>query len=95
MHRRDRLIALSLVAVLIATLATVYLAIAPLTSSSAVRGVLAISGMLLVMFNAASIWAMLRHNREDRAFIYTLDIKHLDEYRLDRAVRKADKGTQR
>jgi hypothetical protein len=89
MHRRDRLIALVLVAVLIATLATVYFAIGGLAGSPGVRTALAVAGMLLVLFNAASIWAMLRHNAEDRAYIYTLDIKHLDEYREHRAARKA------
>jgi hypothetical protein len=56
-------------------------------ASGTVRGVLAISGTLLVVFNAASIWALVRHNREDKIFIYTLDIKHLDEYRLARTAR--------
>ncbi len=88
MYRRDRLIAIALVAVLIATLAIVYVATSRL-SSSGVRAALALSGTLLVLFNAASIRAMLRHNREDRAYIYSLDIKHLDEYRVDRATRKA------
>jgi len=31
---------------------------------------------------------LLKHNREDKTFIYTLDIKHLDEYRVARAMRK-------
>jgi hypothetical protein len=87
MYRRDWLIAVALVAVLIATLATVYVATNPL--GSGVRTALAVAGTLLVLFNAASIRAMLRHNREDQTYIYTLDIKHLDEYRAARAARAA------
>jgi hypothetical protein len=88
MYRRDWLIAVVLVAVLIATLATVYVATNPL-GSRGVRTALAVAGTLLVLFNAASIRAMLRHNREDQTYIYTLDIKHLDEYRAARAARGA------
>jgi hypothetical protein len=87
MYRRDRLIALLLVLVLILTLATVFVAIGRLASPG-VRTALVIAGTLLVIFNAGSIRAMLKHNREDRTFIYTLDIKHLDEHRLARAARK-------
>ena len=94
MYRRDQVIALVLVGVLIVTLATVYLATSRFADGG-VRAVLAASGAILVLFNAAAIWAMLRHNREDQTFIYTLDIKHLDEYRLDRASRKARVGTTR
>lgn len=88
MYRRDQWIAVILVAVLVATLATVFLAIGPLAGTPGVRAALAIAGILLVLFNAASVGAMLRHNREDRTFIYMLDIQHLDEYRIDRAARK-------
>ena len=87
MYRRDRVIAVALVVVLIATLVIVYIAIRRYDGSG-VRTALALSGTLLVLFNAASIRAMLRHNREDRDYVYSLDIKHLDEYRADRAARK-------
>lgn len=90
MYRRDSLIAIALVVVLMATLGIVYRAIYPHAGSGAVRAVLAVAALVLVLFNAASIRAMLRHNRADRTFIYTLDIKHLDEYRLARAGRPAD-----
>ncbi|HEX3847096.1 MAG TPA: hypothetical protein VHV81_06910 [Steroidobacteraceae bacterium] len=89
MYRRDRWIALLLVGVLIVTLAIVFFAIGRLATVG-VRAALAVAGALLVIFNAGSIRAMLKHNREDRTFIYTLDIKHLDEHRLARATRKDD-----
>ena len=88
MYRRDRVIALALVTVLVATLALVFVATGRFASAP-VRVALAIAGTLLVVFNTASITAMLRHNREDRAFIYTLDLKHLDEHRLARAAHKS------
>jgi hypothetical protein len=85
LYRRDRMVSIVLVIVLVCTLFVVYRATA-LFASPAVRGVLAVSGGLLILFNAASIRALLRHNREDKTFIYTLDIKHLDEYRVERAA---------
>ena len=35
----------------------------------------------MLIFNTAAILAMLRHYREDRDFIYGLDIRFLDEAR--------------
>jgi hypothetical protein len=87
MYRRDQLISLALVAVLIVTLVTVYVEISPFARDTGVRAVLAAAGLVLVLFNAASIWAMLRHNREDKRYIYALDLKHLDEHRLARLAR--------
>ncbi|HLW24649.1 MAG TPA: hypothetical protein VKT22_09850 [Steroidobacteraceae bacterium] len=84
MYRRDRLIAILLILVLIATLGSVYTETSR-WAADGVRITLALSGAVLVLFNAAAIGAMLKHNREDRTFIYSLDIKHLDEHRAQRA----------
>jgi hypothetical protein len=92
LYRRDQWISVALVAALVGTLWIVYWATGHFASGK-VRAVLAGFGGLLIVFNGASIWALLRHNREDKTFIYTLDIKHLDEYRAARAVRKS-KGRQ-
>ena len=40
-----------------------------------------IAGGLLLLFNTASITAMLSHYGEDKDHIYGLDIKYLDEMR--------------
>jgi hypothetical protein len=93
MYRRDQFIAVALVAVLIATLTTVYVATSESTETRGVGVVLALAGGALVLFNGASIWAMLRHNRKDRTYIYSLDIKHLDEYRAKRAIRNSQTET--
>lgn len=36
------------------------------------------SGGLVMLFNAAAIWAMIQHYGEDRAKIYGLDLHYLD-----------------
>ena len=38
-------------------------------------------GFIVLVLNTAAIMAMLRHYREDRDFMYGLDIKFLDEAR--------------
>jgi hypothetical protein len=91
LYRRDQWIAVTLIVVLVITLWIVWWA-TQFFASGAVRAALAVAGALLIAFNGASIWALLKHNREDKTFIYTLDIKHLDEYRVARALDKSQGG---
>ncbi len=56
----------------------------PYIPDTGVRVVVLIAAVLLLIFNTASIGAMLRHYAEDKKFIYSLDIKHLDEMRKGR-----------
>jgi len=79
MFARDRMMALAFVAVLWITIVFVYFAIAPLITSGAMRLTLFIGALLLLLFNTASMLAMIRHYREDKDHIYGLDIRHLDE----------------
>ena len=58
----------------------------PLVTVPMLRVILLISGGLLLIFNTASIWAMLRHYADDRDFIYGLDLKHLDEMRRQKRI---------
>jgi hypothetical protein len=50
-------------------------------SDGGIRIALVISALFLLAFNTASIFAMIRHYREDKEHIYGLDIRHLDENR--------------
>ncbi len=86
-YRRDQWIAVLLVLALVATLCRVWWA-TEFFASRTVRALLAGAGALLIAFNGSSIWALLKHNREDKTFIYTLDIKHLDEHRVARGMRQ-------
>ncbi|MDW4549808.1 hypothetical protein R5H32_10625 [Defluviimonas sp. D31] len=81
MHRRDVLVAWAFVIGL--WLAIVFVAIATwsLAPSGSARTVLLIGGATLLVFNTAAILAMLRHYRQDRDFMYGLDIKFLDAAR--------------
>ena len=78
MHKRDVIVAWAFVVAL--WLAMIFVAIATwsLAPNSEARSVLLIGGAIILIFNTAAIAAMLKHYREDRDFIYGLDIKFLD-----------------
>lgn len=81
MHKRDVTIAWAFVIGL--WLAVIFVAVATwsLAPSSGARIVLLIGGAIILVFNTAAIMAMLKHYREDRDFMYGLDIKFLDAAR--------------
>ncbi|CAM2968737.1 hypothetical protein SAMN04488021_10249 [Paracoccus aminovorans] len=88
MHQRD--IAVALAFVLGLWFAIIFVAIEtwPLAPTPAARTILLISGAVVLLFNSAAIMAMLRHYREDRDFMYGLDIQFLDEAREAKRARR-------
>jgi uncharacterized membrane protein YfhO len=74
MHRRDVIVAWAFVIGL--WLAVIFVALATWQ--------LAPNSAIVLVFNTAAILAMLRHYREDRDFMYGLDIKFLDAARAAR-----------
>lgn len=84
MHKRDVLVAWAFVIGLWFAIIFVAIATWDLAPSVAARTVLLIGGAIVLLFNTAAIVAMLRHYREDRDFMYGLDIKFLDEARRQR-----------
>jgi hypothetical protein len=65
--------------------AFVFFEVFPHTSSREVAWALAIGGGMVVLFNTASVLAMVAHLSEDRHEIYSLDLYYLD------AARKIEK----
>ena len=84
MHRRDVGIAWTFVIGLWFAIVFVIWATWDLAPSSAAGTVLLVGGVALLVFNTAAIMAMLAHYREDRDFIYGLDLKFLDALRNGR-----------
>ena len=84
MHKRDVLIAWAFVVGLWFAIIFVAIATWDLAPESAARTLLLCAGAVILVFNTAAILAMLRHYREDRDFMYGLDIKFLDEARAMR-----------
>lgn len=81
MHKRDVRVAWAFVIGLWFAVIFVALATWNLAPNSSARTLLLIGGAIVLVFNTAAILAMLRHYREDRDFMYGLDIKFLDEAR--------------
>jgi O-antigen ligase len=79
MYRSDVRGAWTLVALLWIVVLFVLIMSWPYIPDSGVRMVVAIAAAAVLIFNTASIAAMVKHYAEDKDFIYGLDIKHLDE----------------
>jgi hypothetical protein len=84
MHRSDTRIAWAFVVGLWCAVIFVAIATWDLAPNGPARILLLIAGAVILVFNTAAILAMLRHYREDRDFMYGLDIKFLDAARAAR-----------
>ena len=90
MFSRDRRMAQVALLLLWVTVGYVYFAVTSQTSDLLVRVALTIGAGAVLVFNSASILAMIRHYQEDKDHIYGLDIRHLDENRAARAALAGD-----
>jgi hypothetical protein len=75
---RDRLWAIGFVVALWVTVLFVMLAVRGFMTHPGVEIVCWIAAVVLLLFNTASITAMIRHYRDDKQHIYSVDIRHLD-----------------
>jgi archaellum biogenesis protein FlaJ (TadC family) len=85
MYTRDCLMAWFDVALLWAAVIFVLIAILGIVEDKNIRLVLYVASFMLMLFNTASVYAMTKHFKEDKDFIYGLDIKHLDANRAAKA----------
>lgn len=87
MHRGDVRVAWAFVIGL--WLAVIFVALATwnLAPNPQARMLLLAGGAIVLIYNTAAILAMLHHYREDRDFMYGLDIKFLDEARAAKGKR--------
>lgn len=81
MYRRDVLVAYAFVIGLWFAIIFVMIGTWNLAPEGPWRTILMIGGAAVLIFNTASMGAMVKHYKEDKDFIYGLDIKHLDEMR--------------
>ncbi|TPE51781.1 hypothetical protein FJM51_08460 [Amaricoccus solimangrovi] len=81
MHRRDVTVAWAFVIGLWFAIFFVALTTWNLAPNGVARAMLLFAGTVILVFNTAAIRAMLRHYREDRDFMYGMDLKFLDASR--------------
>ena len=84
MHKRDVQVAWAFVIGLWFSIIFVAIATWALAPSGPARIVLLIGGAIILILNTGAIMAMLKHYREDRDFMYGLDIKFLDAARAQK-----------
>jgi hypothetical protein len=84
MHKRDVQVAWAFVIGLWFAIIFVAMATWSWAPSGPARIVLLIGGAIILILNTAAIMAMLRHYREDRDFMYGLDIKFMDAARAQK-----------
>ncbi len=80
----DRIFAWIMVVLLWLTMLYVVFAIDHYITEKTLSVVLYIAAAAVLLFNTASIFAMIAHYRHDKDHIYGLDIRHLDEQRQAR-----------
>jgi len=85
MFSYDRLFAWVMVVLLWLTTLYVVFAVDHYVTDKTLSTVLYISALAVLVFNTASIIAMVSHYRDDKDHIYGLDIRHLDERRRTRS----------
>jgi hypothetical protein len=78
MFAGDRLWAIFAVVSLWAIYAFVFWRVLPVAGSEGIVEALAVAGGLVLLFNTASILAMVNHYAHDKDHIYGLDIHYLD-----------------
>jgi hypothetical protein len=85
MYRNDVRGAWSLIILLWITILFVLFMSWPYIPDTGVKIISLVAAAAVLIFNTASILAMVRHYAEDKHFIYGLDIKHLDAAAKDRS----------
>jgi hypothetical protein len=87
MLERDRLMAYGFVIALLIVLPFILIAIWDHVPSSGVKIVLLGSCAVVLLYNVASMLALVRNYRRDRDFVYRRDVAHLRERAALRAAR--------
>jgi hypothetical protein len=87
MFHRDRLMAIVFVIAMLVVLPFVLVAVWGNVPSDGIRIVLVVSCAIVLVYNVASMVALVRNYQRDRDFIYRRDVAHLRERAALRAAR--------
>jgi archaellum biogenesis protein FlaJ (TadC family) len=89
MYQRDRWMAIATVVAMLIVLPFVYVVLLENMPGTGTKVVLAVSGIVLLVYNVASMLALVRNYRRDKDFIYRRDVAHLRELAV---ARRAARG---
>ena len=88
MFQRDRWMAIGSVVAMLIVLPFTYFAVLDNMPGTGVKVVLAASCVVLLVYNVASMLALVRNYRRDKDFIYRRDVAHLTELATARRAAK-------
>jgi archaellum biogenesis protein FlaJ (TadC family) len=88
MYQRDRWMAIASVVAMLVVLPFVYIALLDNMPGTGTKVVLAASCVVLLVYNVASMLALVRNYRRDKDFIYRRDVAHLSELAVARRAAK-------
>jgi hypothetical protein len=88
MYRRDRWMAIGWVVAMLIILPFVYIVLLQHMPGTGVKVVLAGSMLVLLIYNVASMLALVRNYKRDKDFIYRRDVAHLRELAVAREAAK-------
>jgi archaellum biogenesis protein FlaJ (TadC family) len=88
MYQRDRWMAIASVVAMLVVLPFVYIALLENMPGTGTKVVLAGSGIVLLVYNVASMVALVRNYQRDKDFIYRRDVAHLREIATARRAAK-------
>ena len=92
MFKIDGFFAYLLLACLWASYIFVFFAIWHFVSDGGTRLAMIVGTVVVLIYNTAAVIAMIKHYAEDKAFIYEIDIRHLDEARVLKAAQRGGAG---
>jgi archaellum biogenesis protein FlaJ (TadC family) len=88
MYQRDRWMAIASVVAMLVVLPFVYFALLDNMPGTGTKVVLAGACIVLLVYNVASMLALVRNYRRDKDFIYRRDVAHLRELATARRAAK-------
>jgi hypothetical protein len=88
LYLRDRGMAVTSVIGLLIVLPFIFIALLNDMPNTGTKLVLLVSGLVLLVYNVASMLALVRNYRRDKDFIYRRDVAHLRELAVARRAAK-------
>jgi hypothetical protein len=86
MYQRDRLMAIIFVVLLLIVIPFTVIALWRVMPDPATKVTLILAGAVLILFNVASMLALVQNYQRDKEFIYRRDVAHLRELKVARRI---------
>jgi hypothetical protein len=93
LYRRDLAMATAFVVGLLIVLPFIVIVLWPVMPDSGTRALLVASGLVLLVYNLASMGYLVRNYQRDKNFIYRRDVAHLRELRVARRLEKSGRAS--